>query len=91
VLRITRKGDAGCPSLRLEGRVEKDWVGVLRKEWEESLARFEGCKVTVDLMAVSFADPQGRALLLEMQKKGAALTKVSEFMRHILAERDDSD
>jgi len=91
VLRVTREGDPSCPSLRLEGRVEGDWVGVLRKEWEESVARCGGSKVTVDLRAVSLADTEGRALLLEMQQKGAELIKVSEFMRHILAGQDDLD
>lgn len=91
MLRVTREGDPSAPSLRLEGRVEREWVRVLRKEWEESVARCEGCKVTVDLKAVSFADSKGRALLLEMQERGAVLTKVSEFMRHILADQDDSD
>lgn len=91
MLRVTREGDPSAPSLRLEGRLEREWVGVLRQEWEQSVARCGGCNVTVDLSAVSFADAAGRALLLGMQKKGAVLTKVSEFMRHILAEPDDSD
>ncbi|HTW24348.1 MAG TPA: hypothetical protein VMD78_12155 [Candidatus Baltobacteraceae bacterium] len=47
--------------------------------------------MTVDLRAVSLADTEGRALLLEMQQKGAELIKVSEFMRHILAGQDDLD
>jgi len=86
VLRITQ-GDGG--SLRLEGRLEGAWVEVLRKTWEESATLPEGRKVTVDLGAVSFADQEGRALLLEMQKEGAVLARVSGFMRHILADSDD--
>lgn len=92
MLRITREGDAGSPSLKLEGRLEGPWVEVLRKAWEESMASSGGKKVTVDLGAVSFADRNGRELLLELQKKGTALARVSEFMRHILANHDeDSD
>lgn len=89
MLRITKGDDA---SLRLEGRLEGAWVEVLRKTWEESAGRPEGRKVTVDLGAVSFADQEGRALLLEIQKEGAVLARVSGFMRHILADSgDDSD
>jgi ABC-type transporter Mla MlaB component len=91
VLRITEEGDADSTSLRLEGRLEGAWVGVLRKVWDESTAPVGRRKVTVDLGAVSFADHEGRALLLEMQEKGAMLAKVSGFIRHILAAGDDSD
>jgi ABC-type transporter Mla MlaB component len=88
VLRITQEGEPSRPSLRLEGRLEGAWVEVLRKTWTESVV---GGQMTVDLGAVSFADRAGRALLLEMQKKGAALARVSGFMRQMLADSDDSD
>ncbi len=91
VLRITQEGDSGSASLRLEGRLEGAWVEVLRKAWDESPASLDGRKVLVDLSSVSFADREGRALLLEMQKKGAVLAKASGFMRHILAAGDDSE
>ena len=91
MLRITQEGDADRPSLRLEGRLEGAWVEVLRKAWDEPTASLNRRKVTVDLGAVSFADREGRALLLEMQKKGAVLAKASGFMRQILADSDDSD
>jgi anti-anti-sigma regulatory factor len=92
VLRITREGDANSLSFRLEGRLAGDWVEVLRKTWHESVAPLGARKVIVDLGAVSFADRDGRALLLELQKGGAVFARVSEFMRHILADGgDDSD
>jgi ABC-type transporter Mla MlaB component len=91
VLRITQEGDAARPSLKLEGRLEGAWVEVLRKAWSELVAPADGHKAVVDLGSVSFADREGRALLLEMQKKGAVLAKASGFMRHILAEGDDSE
>jgi hypothetical protein len=92
VLRITREDGTGPVSLKLEGRVEGVWVEVLRKTWTESLASSEGSKTIVDLSAVSFADREGRALLLEMKKRGAVLAKASGFMRHVLTDGgDDSD
>jgi hypothetical protein len=90
VLRITREGDAGSPSLKLEGRLEGPWVEVLRKAWEDSMVLLDGGKVTIDLGAISFADRNGRELLRELQKKGTTLARVSEFMRHILADRDET-
>jgi ABC-type transporter Mla MlaB component len=79
-------------SLRLEGRVEGPWVEVLRNAWHEFAAPLDQGKVTIDLGAVSFVDRDGRALLLELQERGAVLARVSEFMRHILANSgDDSD
>lgn len=46
----------------------------------------------VDLGDVSFADQEGRRLLVEMQEKGAALVKASGFLRHMLADdRHHSD
>lgn len=92
MLRVTQEGDADSPLLKLEGRLEGAWVEVLRKAWEELMGRFKAHQVTVDLGAVGFADKEGRALLAAMQKQGAALAKVSGFMRHILADTgDDSE
>ncbi len=89
MLRITQEGNAGRPSMRLEGRLEGAWVEVLRKAWDESVTPGDRHRATVDLRAVSFADGQGRALLLELQKKGAVLARASGFMQHILADGDD--
>lgn len=89
MLRITRDGDSASQTLRLEGRLVGAWVEVLRKTWNESIAPVDGHKVSVDLGEVSFADQEGRTLLLELRRNGAALTNVSEFMRHILADNGE--
>jgi ABC-type transporter Mla MlaB component len=92
VLRITRHGGSGSETLRLEGRVAGPWVEVLRKAWSESDAPRKAHNVTIDLGEVTFADRDGRALLLELRANGAVFDGVSEFMRHILAgSGDDSD
>src|SRR5271157_711326 len=89
VLRITTEDKGNSISLRLEGRVEGPWVEVLRKAWIGPTRR-DGCnEITVDLGAVSFADPDGRKLLLTMKKQGVTLMKLSGFMREVL-ERDGS-
>jgi len=89
VLRITREADSVSQTLRIEGRLVGAWVEVLRKAWNESRAAAAGSRVVVDLGAVSFADREGRALLMEVRKSGTALINVSEFMRHILADSED--
>jgi len=88
VLRITQEGKADSPSLKLEGRLEGAWVDVLRKAWKEAMGSLRRGEPVVDLGALSFADAAGRALLLEIQREGATLQRVSEFMRHILADMD---
>src|SRR5208282_6410896 len=89
VLRITTEDKGSSLSLRLEGRVEGPWVEVLRKAWI-SPTRSDRChEISVDLGAVSFADPDGRKLLLTMKNQGVALMKLSGFMREVL-ERDGS-
>lgn len=92
MLRITREGDSDSPTLRLEGRIVGPWVEVLRKAWNESVVPLERRTVAIDLGEVSFADRDGRALLLELQANGAVLNGISEFMRRILAgSGDDSE
>ncbi len=88
MLRITTEQNDHSLSLKLEGRVEGPWVEVLRKTWTDAIGHDKGQKVSLDFGAVSFADSGGRQLLLTMQKKGVALTKLSGFMRECL-ERDD--
>src|SRR5208282_4223623 len=86
VLRITPEDGTDSMSLRLEGRVEGPWVEVLRTAWVETKKRASGQPIAIDLGAVSFADAEGRALLIEMQKEGAGLVKPSGFMRQILGQ-----
>jgi len=73
-------------SLRLEGRVEGPWVEVLRTAWVEAKERAGGQRIVVDLSAVSFADSEGRALLLKMREQGAGLARPSGFIRQILGQ-----
>ena len=92
MLKITQDSEGSSVKLKLEGRLEGPWVEVLRKAWNESVAQRADGKLTVDLGAVSFADPAGRKLLIEMQKQGVPLVRATAFMRHMLTEsREESD
>lgn len=64
--------------------MEGPWVEVLRKTWADTLNRDARRQVVVDLGDVSFADSEGRTLLLNMQGEGVGLIKASAFLREIL-------
>jgi anti-anti-sigma regulatory factor len=90
VLRITTEQNDQSLSLKIEGRVEGLWVAVLGKAWTDAMGHNQDQYVVVDLGGVSFADSEGRQLLLTMQRKGVVLTRLSGFMREVL-ERDGSN
>jgi anti-anti-sigma regulatory factor len=83
-MRITPTKKPNALELMLEGRLEGPWVDVLRKSWIEALRQPERPHVLVDLGSVSFADSNGRALLLNMQEEGVGLIKPSAFLREML-------
>jgi ABC-type transporter Mla MlaB component len=83
-MRITPTKKPNALELMLEGRLEGPWVDVLRKSWIEALRQPERPQVLVDLGSVSFADSNGRALLLNMQEEGVGLIKPSAFLREML-------
>jgi hypothetical protein len=84
VLRITTEPKKNSLSLRLEGQVEGPWVEVLRKTWTDATSRVDAQEIVVDFAGVSFVDPDGRNLLLTMQKQGVTLIKLSGFVREVL-------
>lgn len=84
MLRITPTEKASSRGLRLEGRLEGPWVDVLRKSWTDASRGGNEPALFLDLGAVSFADSQGRALLLRMQQEGVGLIKTSAFLREML-------
>ena len=84
MLRITTTENPNSLGLRLEGRLEGPWVEVLRKTWTDTLGQDSHRQVVVDLGDVSFADSDGRALLLNMKEEGVGLVKASAFLREML-------
>ena len=88
MLRITTDCNETSLSLRLEGQVEGPWVEVLRRTWAEAIGRDGHGEVVVDLGGVSFANAEGRNLLLAMRKRGVKLIKPSGFMSEVLNTAD---
>ena len=69
-------------TLRLEGRVLKTLVDEVKAACEQHLAR--GCRLTLDLTDLSFADREGVALLKELMQRGVALANCSPFLNEEL-------
>lgn len=86
MLRITPAEDKESSSLKLEGSIRGPWVSELAKAWQTISTARPGQKLSVELSGVSFADWEGRKLLLDMQHGGAQLNAASVFLRHMLAE-----
>jgi ABC-type transporter Mla MlaB component len=55
-------------TLRLDGRVAGQWVGLLRDSAESALV--EGLNLTLDLKNISFIDCEGIALLKHLINRG---------------------
>jgi len=89
MLRATPSECNGFPTLKLEGKLSGPWVDELRKCWLQYLEGPEHGKVRVNLRELSFLDPRGRDLLLEMERDGARLEEASDFIGHLLADCSD--
>jgi hypothetical protein len=84
MLRITTSNFENTRSMKIEGRVIGPWVAELKKAWLESALRAQGKPIRVDLRAVSFADTEGRDLLLKMREEGAVLIGPSAYIHQVL-------
>ncbi|HZS06551.1 MAG TPA: hypothetical protein VFD58_17070 [Blastocatellia bacterium] len=65
-------------TLRLEGRVVGPLVEEARASSEQHLAA--GCRLTLDLAEVTFADREGIALLRELMQRQVSFINCSPFM-----------
>ena len=86
MLRITTSEDDQALTLRLEGRLEGLWVGVLTDCSEQAIPRLQGRRLRVDLHGVMFVDPQGKARPAELYAGGAELLADDLETKEIVAE-----
>ena len=73
MLRISIKYRANSTTLRLEGKLVGPWIPELEQCWHGVTDTARPASLIVDLNAVSWVDPAGRALLREMHHSGATL------------------
>jgi ABC-type transporter Mla MlaB component len=79
MLKISEGDLKGEATLRLEGNLTGTWVEEARRACEQALGA--GGKLALDLAEVLFADPDGIALLREMQGRGVRLANGSPFLQ----------
>ncbi len=83
LLRITKVGEEPLfVTLKLEGRIVSDWVGVLEQECLESLR--EKGKVILDFSAVTFIDSRGIAMLRRIATGNLEIVNASLLVDDLL-------
>src|SRR3984893_2817945 len=73
MLRITTEKKRGKIFLSIEGRLAGPWVAALEQCWRELHAASPREKFHVNLCGVSFIDPAGKVLLMEIHRQGGQL------------------
>lgn len=76
----------GTQTFRLDGRLVREWVEVLRSSCEPALEA-EG-RLILDLAGVSFADHAGARLLRQLEARAVTLLNCSPFLREQIGPRD---
>jgi hypothetical protein len=71
MLKITTRSDPTGTSFELEGKLAGPWVEELAGCWREAASSERSARVL--LCAVTFIDDKGRALLVEMYRRGVEL------------------
>jgi ABC-type transporter Mla MlaB component len=85
MLRITAQSDGARRTLVLEGKLAGPWVEEAERVWREAPPD-AGRATLVRLVAVTFVDDAGRALLAEMHRGGAVLVAEGCMTRAIVEE-----
>jgi outer membrane protein len=73
MLRITTEKKRSKVVLTVEGKLAGQWVAALEQCWRELHGSSPNEKFSIDLCAVSFIDPAGKALLKEIRRQGGRL------------------
>ena len=72
--------------MRLEGRLEGEWVMLAVRCWRNLVARSNGGRLCVDLTDVTFISPEGKTLLAEMHDGGARFLAGGLVTKAVVAE-----
>lgn len=88
MLRITKMADGPLlVTLKLEGRIVRDWVAVLEQECLECLR--EKHKVVLDFSAVTSIDDRGVAMLKRIATEYLQIVSCSLFVEALLQVGED--
>jgi anti-anti-sigma regulatory factor len=76
---VEEKATNKSMTLRLDGRLVNQWVGVLRLSCEQAFQN--SSRLILDLAGVSFADHEGVQLLQQLEQQQVAFLNCSPFLR----------
>ncbi|MCI0623289.1 MAG: hypothetical protein L0387_16795 [Acidobacteria bacterium] len=74
MLRITTHNERQSTRLVIEGRLAGSCVEELRKCWQNAILSQLPQSIRVDLTDMTGMSPQGKEMLVQMQRQGARLT-----------------
>ncbi len=74
MLRITAEQEGATWVLKLEGRLQGEWVRELRRSWRRIRGVAAPARIRVELADVQFLDVAGKVLLTEMHRDGVGIT-----------------
>lgn len=79
MLRIEEGKTNNSITLRLDGQLVSEWVGVLRSSCEQAFQHES--RLSLDLAGVSFADRDGVRLLQQLEQQEVTFINRSPFLR----------
>jgi hypothetical protein len=74
MLRITVEQRDATWVMKLEGRLQGEWVGELRRSWRGIRDVAAPASIRVELADIQFMDAAGKVLLKEMHREGVEIT-----------------
>ncbi len=86
MLKVTvLSGGTEC-RMKVEGRLFSPWVSKLESAWEPAHQAASGKTIVVDLSGMTFIDPNGKAIRMNMTGQGAKLVARGVRNEHIVEE-----
>ncbi len=83
MLKITEiNNNSEITSLKLEGKIIKEWADLLKQECENYLSAHKSLKL--DFSEVSFIDSYGTQILKKLEGKKVELCNCSMFLQQLL-------
>jgi len=86
MMRITQQPDRQVTKLKLEGCLAGEWVGELKRCWDEVQRTTHSKMILIDLAEVTFIDAAGRRLLAEMVRAGVTPTATNVMTKEVIRE-----
>ena len=80
----THQADGKGTVMQFEGKLAGEWVKEALRTWTNLAC--SGCRITIDLSALTSVDASGRRLLCEMHARGVKLVSSTLMTRGIIDE-----